>query len=606
MIVPMQKYAFMVYHKEYDNFLHTLRDLGVVHVKQTKPIAGCAELQKMLTDRKRVQALLKDLKRLNDESKDAVLLPAGDLSKAEGLRLVEKIEILQEKKAQLLVEKQLLLKDMTYMELWGDFSYTTINNLKEAGYVVTFFNCPTARFEPAWVNEYNAFLVNNVQSVSYFVTVTKEDEPVDIEAERSKMPDRGLEALHTAYQQLQDNIKHTDDNLKELAASEYNTLEAFDRSLQDDFNYANVQVQTEQQADHRLMFLEGWTTKDQTQNLETELDKQGYFFRQLETEENDPVPIKLKNNSYSRLFEPITRMFSLPNYTELDPTPLLAPFFMLFFGLCFGDGGYGLLVLLACTFLKKKVSPDMRPILSLFQYLGGTTIIIGILTGTFFGVALVDVPAFKAVKDYFLSSDNLMKIAIIVGLVHIVFGKCVAAYKTKVQKGVKYSIAPWAWVFIIVSLLLVFGLPVLDIQLPQTMVYACYGVAIAGALLAFLYNSPGKNVFLNFGSGLWITYNTASGMLGDTLSYIRLYAIGLTGGILGGVFNMLGVDMTAGLPLVARIPIMLIILLVGHGLNIGLCTISSLVHPVRLIFVEYYKNSEFEGGGKEYSPFKKA
>jgi V/A-type H+-transporting ATPase subunit I len=602
----MRKYAFMVYHKEYDNFLHTLRNLGVVHVKQTKPIAGCAGLQEMLTEQKRVTALLKDFKKWNGEKKELVLLPARDIPKTEGLRLVEKIEALQEKKVQLLAEKQVLQKDLAYMEPWGDFSYTTINNLKEAGYIVTFFNCPTARFEPKWEDEYNAFLVNNVQSVSYFVTVTKKGEPIDIEAERPKMPDRGLEVLHTAHQLLQENIRQTDDKLKEIAASEYNTLEAFDKSLQDEFNFTNVQIQTERQADDRLMFLEGWTTKDQAQNLETELDKQGYFFRQEEIQEDDKVPIKLKNNSYARLFEPLTRLFSLPNYAEIDPTPLLAPFFMLFFGLCFGDGGYGLLVLLAGTFLKKKVSPDMRPFLTLGQYLGGTTILVGVLTGTFFGVALVDVPAFKAVKDYFLTTNNLMTLSIVLGLVHIVFSKCVAAYKTKVQKGFKYSIASWAWVFVIVSLLMVFGLPMLDIQLSQTLIHVCYGIAAVCGLVVLFYNAPGKNVFLNMGSAIWATYNVASGLLGDTLSYLRLFAIGLAGGILGGVFNMLGVEMTAGLPVVVRIPLMLFILLIGHGMNIALCMISSLVHPIRLIFVEYFKNSEYEGGGTAYLPFKKA
>ena len=95
----------------------------------------------------------------------------------------------------------------------------------------------------------------------------------------------------------------------------------------------------------------------------------------------------------------------------------------------------------------------------------------------------------------------------------------------------------------------------------------------------------------------------ASGLLGDTLSYIRLFAIGLTGAILGGVFNQLAVDMTEGMNIVLRAVCMLLILLVGHAINIGLCTI---VHPLRLIFVEYYKNAEFEGGGKEYRPFKKA
>ena len=94
--------------------------------------------------------------------------------------------------------------------------------------------------------------------------------------------------------------------------------------------------------------------------------------------------------------------------------------------------------------------------------------------------------------------------------------------------------------------------------------------------------------------------------MGDTLSYIRLFAIGLTGSILGGVFNTLAVSMTDGMNIVARVIVMAIILLLGHAINVALCTISSLVHPLRLIFVEYYKNAEFEGGGKAYEPFKKA
>ncbi|MDR2810423.1 MAG: ATPase [Tannerellaceae bacterium] len=595
----------MVYHKEYDGFLHTLRNLGVVHVKETKSIANYPEIQELTTERKRINTTLQYFKKLNNENKDTVLLPAKDLSKTEGLRWVEKVEALQEKKAQLLAEKQVLLKDIAYMESWGDFSYATLSSLKEAGYIVTFFNCPTSRFAPEWVDKYNAIVINDAQSVSNFITITKEGEPIDIEAERPKMPDRGLEVLRTAYQQLQDNLEQTDNKLKQIAASEYNTLEALDKNLQDEFNYANVQIQTERQADNRLMFLEGWTTKDQAKNLETELDKQSYFFQQLEIQQEDRVPIKLKNNAYSRLFEPLTRLFSLPNYAELDPTPMLAPFFMLFFGLCFGDGGYGLLVLLACTFLKKKFSPDMRPFLSLAQYLGGAAILVGILTGTFFGVALVDVPALKAIKDYFLTTNNLMTLSLVLGLVHIVFSKCVAAYKTKVQKGIKHSLAPWAWVFVIVSLLLVFGLPMMDIQLPQTLIYVCYGIAGAAGLVVLLYNSPGKSIFLNVGSALWATYNVASGMLGDTLSYLRLFAIGLAGGILGGVFNMLAIETTSGLPLVVRIPLMLFVLLVGHGMNIALCAISSVVHPIRLIFVEYFKNSEYEGGGIAYLPFKK-
>lgn len=606
MIVKMSKYAFMVYHREYDAFLTTLRELGVVHVKETNSVLDNAELQALLAERKQVSTAIRYCKNLNSQTKEVTVAPARGLTKAEGLKLVGKLEEMQEKQAQLQAAKVSLEKDIAYMDIWGEFSYANIRRLKKAGFDVTFFSCPTSKYEPKWGEEYNAFLVNNFQSVTYFVTVTKTGTPIDIDAERPKMPDRGLAKLHLAMEQLLDNIKVLNNQLKEYAAEQYNTLVELEKNIQNEFNLSNTLVQTDREAGDKLMLLEGFVPTEEAPAMEVALEKEGYYFQELDIRDGDRVPIKLKNNKFNRLYEPITKMFSLPNYTEFDPTPLFAPFFMLFFGLCFGDGGYGLLVLLACSFFKRKVNPDFKPYLTLFQYLGLAAIIVGTCTGSFFGIALADVPALSKVKDYFVSSDNLMTFSIVIGLVQIIFGKTVAAFKMKAQKGVKYSIAPFAWVFVITALALAFGLPMLNLQLPETVKTVFIGIAVIGLVVAYLYNSPGKNIFLNFGTGLWNTYNMASGLLGDTLSYIRLFAIGLTGAILGGVFNQLAVDMTEGMNIVLRAVCMLLILLVGHAINIGLCTISSLVHPLRLIFVEYYKNAEFEGGGKEYRPFKKA
>lgn len=606
MIIPMRKYAFMVYHKEYTQFLSDLRDLGMVHVKETRSVADFDNLQKMVAERKRVDTLIRLFEKLNGERKDVRLEPARDPDKSEGMALVQSIEDVQEEKAKLAVRKQIILKDLDYMDIWGDFDMETVRRLKQNGYIVSFFSCPTSKYEPSWGEEYNAFLVNNFQSVSYFVTVTKREQAIDIDAERAKMPDLGLTELHREYEAINESILRNEEKMQSLAVAEYNTLKELDKKLEDEFNFTNVLVQSDKHAGDKLMFLEGWTTVDHTDNLEKELDRKGYFFRQLEIQDEDKVPIKLKNNRYAKLYEPITNMYSLPNYDELDPTPFLAPFFMLFFGLCFGDGGYGLIILLLCTLLKKKVSDSIKPFLSLFQWLGGMTIAVGVLTGSFFGVALVDLPQFQAVKDYFLNTDNLMTLSVIIGIVHILYAKTIGAYKTKMQRGLKYSIAPFAWVFVITALICVFGMPALNIHIPEVMLYILYGIAAVGGLVVLFYNSPGKNIFLNFASGLWNTYNIVFGLLGDVLSYIRLFAVGLTGSILGGVFNSLAISMTESLPGAARFIVMLLILLVGHGLNFGLCMISSLVHPIRLIFVEYYKNSEFDGGGKAYVPFKKA
>ena len=606
MIIKMSKYAFMVYHREYDQFLGKLRELGVLHVRETNSILDNAELQALLAERKRVDLALRFCKNLNGMTKGVTLAPARELTKAKGFDLVEKLEELQEKKVQMLAAKAALEKDIAYMEIWGEFTYANFNRLKKAGWDVTFFSCPTSKYDPKWGEEYNAFLVDCFQSVSYFVTVTKTGTPIEIDAERPKMPDRGLVKLRASHEQMTNNINALENELKAFASGQYNTLIELDKNIQNEFNLSNTLVQTDHEAGDKLMILEGFVPTDDAQAMEDTLEKDGYYFQKLDIQEGDKVPIKLRNNKFSKLYEPITKMFSLPNYAEFDPTPFFAPFFMLFFGLCFGDGGYGLLVIIACTILKRKVNPDFKPYLTLFQYLGLAAVIVGTCTGSFFGIELAKIPALASVKDYFVNSDNLMTFSIIIGLVQIVFGKTIAALKIMSQKGTKHGIAPFAWVFVIVALACAFGLPMLKVHLPEIVVNIFLGIAGLGLLVAFLYNSPGKNIFLNFGTGLWNTYNMASGLLGDTLSYIRLFAIGLTGAILGGVFNSLAVDMTEGMNIVARVICMLLILLVGHSINIGLCTISSLVHPLRLIFVEYYKNAEFEGGGKEYKPFKKA
>lgn len=604
MIVKMNKYAFMVYHKEYETFLSDLRDAGVVHLVETKSTADNKELQESLIQRKRIDTLKRYFKTLLADHKDVQQAPARDISVKEGLRLVQKIEECQDKKALLESARQTLEKEIAYMEIWGEFTYSNINKLQRAGYHVTFFTCPTSKFNEDWVEKYNAIQISTYQSVVYFITITKIGEVIEIDAERPKMPDRGLAKLRARYNKQLEDIKAIGDRLKQYAVEDYNTLDMLDKKLHNQFNYSNAIVQATKEADDKLMLMEGWAPAENEEALEKLLDDKGFYYQKLEIKDEDNVPIQLKNNRFSRLFEPITKLFSLPNYNEFDPTPFFAPFFMMFFGFCFGDAGYGIIIVTACTLLKRKVAPEVRPFLSLFQFLGLATIIFGLLSGSFLGIALADVKALSSFKHYFLNTDNLMTLSIIVGLLQIVFGKCVAAAQVIYLKGWKYGIAPIGWIVVIVAALTIYGLPMLEIVLPPVALNICNALMLAGLLVAMLYNSPGKNVFMNFGSGLWNAYNLASGLLGDTLSYIRLFAIGLTGAILGGVFNELAFTMTDGLNVVLRAVLVLLILLVGHSINFGLCMISSMVHPLRLTFVEYYKNAEFAGGGKSFNPFK--
>jgi V/A-type H+-transporting ATPase subunit I len=635
MIVKMKKYAFLVYHKEYDSFLDSLRSLGVVHVKQSKSTKENRLIQQLLAEDKRVQAQLKYLKSLLEEEKrkpdgkgrnvNEGTLPATGGGSAEGFPLpagteavsrkilpgkenevlLREIEEMREKSGRIQSTLLMLEKERDAMSVWGDFSYDGIGRLRDNGYAVTFFTCPPSNYDESWENDYNAVVINTTRSTVYFITITPVGSTLSINADRAKMAPNDYRHICEAIKQENSEKAKLEAGLLNIAHAYYDSLEAFRTDIENESEWNHVLEQTEHEAGDKVMLLEGWIPRDKTAGMEKALAGAGYYYRETAITDDDNIPVKLKNNRLTGFFEPITKLYSLPNYSEFDPTPLFAPFFMLFFGLCLCDGGYGLLLFLAATCFKRKAGGSLKPILSLLQCFGVATFAVGMVTGSFFGVSLVEISSFSSLKKYLVSSDSLMLISIVIGFFHVIFAKFVAAYKIKVQRGLKYSLSAFAWIFLILAFACILVLPMAKIRLSQTVEYILYGIAGLSALVAFLYNTPGKNVFLNFGSGLWAAYNNVSGLVGDVLSYIRLYAIGLTGGLLGGVFNTIAIDMTASIsPFIRWLP-MLLILLAGHALNIALSMISSFVHPLRLVYVEYYKNSEFEGGGMDYKPFKK-
>jgi V/A-type H+-transporting ATPase subunit I len=376
-----------------------------------------------------------------------------------------------------------------------------------------------------------------------------------------------------------------------------------------------VRLSTDSIADDAVKLMCGWVQEKDEEKIRQMLDSNKIFYMIEKPAFEDDVPVQLTNGSYSSLFEPILKMYSLPSYQDLDVTPFLAPFFMLFFGLCMGDAGYGLIILAASIILYGKLKPAQKGYGKLGMFLGGTTLVVGLLTGSFFGIDLTQQDwAFLApVKKYFINENNfqlfgyspMMVISVIIGLIQVLFGMVLAASKAIKNYGWQYGIGKLSWVVAIIAAIACFGLPACGVALPAFVTYILYGLIGISVLGIFFYNSPKKNPFFNFGVGLWNTYGMATGLLGDLLSYIRLFALGLTGGVLGGVFNQLAIDLTSSMSWAVRWLPMLLILLAGHGINFGLCMISSFVHPMRLTFVEFFKNADFAGGGKQYDPFRK-
>jgi V/A-type H+-transporting ATPase subunit I len=205
----------------------------------------------------------------------------------------------------------------------------------------------------------------------------------------------------------------------------------------------------------------------------------------------------------------------------------------------------------------------------------------------------------------------MMVLSVVIGMVQVLLGMILKGCKAIKNYGWPYAVGTFSWVAALLGAIVLYGLPACGVELAMWVQYILYGIIGISALGIFLYNNPASykkpalGVLSNIGGGVWETYGMATGLLGDLLSYIRLFALGLTGGVLGGVFNSLALDMTATMPLWARIIVMVLILLFGHGITFALSMISAFVHPMRLTFVEFFKNADFAGGGKEYDPFRK-
>ena len=614
MILKMKKYSFLVYHKNYIEFLEKIREIGLLHIiekAESKP--EDIKLMEKMQFSARIKNLIRQLENI---------IPQKDITFTENssARAEEFIPLLENE----LAEKENLLhkiattdKEVERMEVWGDFSKTQLSELHNAGIIVGFYACHKHQFQPEWETKYNTFEIKTIGTYIYFATVTNKNEIIEIDIDPIKLANYTATELKQQKKALEEKLQLSNAKLTYFSQHKIDDLKNLLNTTDESIDFSKALINTHLQADDKVMVLEGFCPENAEKELETFLKTQDAYFQTEEPKLTDNVPIKLKNNRFSKLFEPITNLFSLPNYSELDPTPFFAPFFMLFFGLCLGDGGYGLLVLAAATLLKRKLAANMKGLLTLGQYLGAMTILVGILTGSFFGISLdqVEWTWLKGVKSYFITQANygalfnnynpMMIIAVVIGIIQILYGMVVNVLKITKQFGFKYALGNLAWVVFIVMFIVIYVYPTIANPMPTILSNVAYLLAGISVLIIVFYNSPGKNTISNVGSALWNTYNMATGLLGDTLSYIRLFALGLTGSILGGVFNTLAFDLTADASPYLRWVFVLLILLVGHTINFALSMIGAFVHPMRLTFVEFYKNAGFEGGGKAYQPFSK-
>jgi len=661
MISPMNKYAFFVYHKEYKEFLKNIGKHGVVHISEPDQKKNNDILDQKSEKLASYEDAIKFLKDLSEKQTQKDIITSYSTSEA-----ISRLNILLDERTQQEERKAAINSRIEKLVPWGEYDPQDFSQIKETGLHAHFYRCPVAQFKEEWKEKQDLFTINNLNGLLYFLVISDEKN-INIEAETESMPDISADSLKEQYKETECRLEEIGNELNALIPA-LETLENEKQTLSEEIELISIALNTQKASENKLMLLEGWIPEESETKVLDYLKQQEIVYFQSAPSENDAPPIHLKNGKFASLFEPIGELYNLPDYKEMDLTPFFAPFFMLFFGFCLGDAGYGVFLFLVATILKLKKNKKIKPILSLTQYLGIATILFGIISGTFFGINLIDsgytisptsieiltdkdfpvevvnglkiiegkfyetrsafiaalnenidnnlLPEYKSeilrqskpgnkllgsIRHLMLDPLSMFYFSIIIGGLQIVFSFFVKIFNTIKQLGFKHSLSSIGWFIMLLSLIIFVGgdkLGILSLASSTYLFYAFMGIA---GILIFFFNNPDKNIFARFGSGIWDTYGVVIGLFGDLLSYIRLFALGISSAILGFVFNDISMQFLE-IPYIGWL-LFLILLLVGHSINLFLAALGGFIHPMRLTFVEFYKNAGFQGGGKKYKPF---
>ena len=347
--------------------------------------------------------------------------------------------------------------------------------------------------------------------------------------------------------------------------------------------------------------MEGWIPEEREEELIKVFEDFGCAWETLTPEESEypEVPVKLKNNKLTNALNMVTDMYSLPAYGSLDPNPLMAPFFILFYGLMMADMGYGLLMIIAALVAMKKIKPR-RGTLSFCQLLlygGISTFVMGAVTGSFFGNALEQIGIILDLGEgwgvlpalFNPMTDSMMVLigAMVLGLIHLNTGMVINFVK-KVKRG-QLADGIWEegalWVTFIGAGLLALGLGNIA-GVPV--------VLVIGLLMVFYGGSRSAKGIGKVLSVFTTLYNTATGWFGDILSYSRIMALMLAGSVIATVFNTIGA-------IANNIVFFAVIFIIGHSLNFALNLLGCYVHDLRLQCLEYF-GKFYEDGGRPFNP----
>lgn len=568
----------------------TLQDLGAMHVVPlVEEIQEPTELTSRLLAVRRVQNALKKKAGQLDQTPKAPELDDHEV--------VEKAETALGRIGELEGRLAVLGKDRDQAAAWGRLSKDGIEELEKRGLYVTLYAVRTDQKNDLDLSKaaWHAFFPYPAKSRHEALAIISLDEPFELDLDPIQPLARPLEQLDEEFQTAREELDAANKGLSALTGG----LEAVEREqkrVTDKLALARATSSTG--GDDEVFAMVGWCPADKTNELTDRLTP-AVAVLTADPDAKESVPIAIRNGPIVEFFEPLLKLFNLPHYREGDPTLFIAPFMGVFFGFCLGDAAYGILLMILATVLKKKfkLEGDGLKAILMLQICGGMTVLIGLLTGMFFGIQLWELGFIKAMgfgpEDllFFMSSspDKFFYASLMFGVVQLELGILIRLVRKIRLREVQAAICQIGWFTVVPGILAVIFLE------------THWALPMASAGLIYLFSYPDMGV-KRLGAGIWALYNVI-GLFGDIMSYARIFGLGLSSGIIAMVINQIAMSASGAMPPLGWIGAALILVL-GHGFNFAMATIGAVVHPARLQFLEFF-DKFFEGGGKAYEPLRK-
>lgn len=420
-------------------------------------------------------------------------------------------------------------------------------------------------------------------------------------------PQKALEECEKNISALKDKIEDTE--------NEINHFKDRYESVRFLYDYYTAQAEKYKAVENTgvtesTVYICGYVPEKYADEVKFEVERQFAAHMELSKPdyENSDVPVLIENRSFAAGVESITNMYSPPSNKDVDPNPVMSFFYYAFFGLMLSDAGYGLLMVIAMLFAKYKlkVRGSMKKTADMYLYCGISTVFWGTLFGGWFGdliptvmknfMGIENPPSLALWLEPMNDTMDLLMYSMLFGIVHLFAGLAIRFFmliKEKNYLGAVFDVIPvviFVIGFAIAGAAFIFTVP------ERIKPYGTILLAVGAILIVLTAGRSSKNILGKLGGGLYALYNTASGYLGDILSYSRLLALCLVTGVIANVVNLL-----AAMP--GNIVIFVIIFIVGHTINIAINLIGTYVHTNRLQYVEFFSKF-YEGSGRAFTPFK--